>query len=185
MNALLNSSVKYYAYRENYYQWGNGPIYGRFGKIIAKYRRIYKPQLIEFLDLDNKTLFSVIKTKKLRHQFEVRDENNIIKGYIKRKMSFLNILDLNRKKIFTSYIGDLGADFEILNNVGSIIATVKNTEHWREVFKGVMFEFGDIKGVRIFDLLVDRRLIFGIILIMEYNYRMKYIDFIRGPPVPI
>ncbi len=185
MNELFDPSLKYFAYRENYYRWGDGPIYDRFGKIIAKYHLNYRPLIIEFKDLENKILFSLIKTKKMRNAFNIRDENNAIKGTVRKKISSLNVLDLNRKKILKAYIGDFGADFEILNNRRHLIALIQNTANWREIFNEVMFEFGDIKGIEICDFSIDRKFIISLLMIMEFCYRKKYINFIVGPPVPI
>ena len=174
MNDSPNYSGKYYAYRKNYYNWGQGPIYNENAEIIAKYRHWEEPARIEILTLSNKIQSTIFRTKKSNKEFEIRDKELLIMGTLKQKSSKFVLETPNKNKILETSPTKKD-DYEISSSLGAKITKVKNTRFWSEVFKGVTFEFGDTIGIEFYDTIINRLLIIGVVLILDW---IDYEDFL-------
>jgi uncharacterized protein YxjI len=176
---LFNPSRMNYVVKEEFWDWGSGPIYDAHGTQIGKMKR---------------------KVFSIRERIEFREMNNQLVGSIHRKILswkptyiLLNPQEQEiarlEKKLFTMFhpkfflkdpqgnilltaIGKFaGFDFKIYRGMNedtqNLVAEIHKANRWRDIFFNGMWDYKDTYGVQIKDRTVDRRHVLGFVIAID------------------
>ena len=173
---LLSPSTKYYAFRVNLANWGNGPIMDERGTIIGSVRTIGKAADLCVFDGDGTPVLSIRK-KVLREKYELLDisEKRIARVHSKFLSSNLILYSFSSATPDNAFLEEKSVPegigsfyFDLVLGSGEIVAELRPVGTFPEIFGNIIFSFGDVYCVRVINPSVDRRFILGIVLVNEW-----------------
>ena len=175
--SLFDPNRMYYVLKEKYWGLGSGDIMDERGQVIGQMsRKIFSMRAkIELLEMNGQLSASIHrKIFALRPTHDLKDHNDQLIGRISKTLLSLfrpkfYLKDANENVLFMAQGQFMGWDFNIYrgDSETDLVAEVRKTDRWQDVFFGGIINFSDTYAVRIIDPSIDRRKVIGFVIAID------------------
>ena len=171
---LLDLSRNYFAFRLNYWNWGNGPIMDEKGEVIGRIQCDKNSFRVQDI---HKSPCCTMTKKLARRHFNILDEYQAIFGSIRSFHGDLYLCIFSPESSKEPCIvqkmtsDDPFFSCDLTHPSGKVLAQMHPTKWWPEIFSDTIFQFGDTYAINILEPSVDRRLLLGFAIVYEWDQK--------------
>ncbi|MCX6012816.1 MAG: LURP-one-related family protein [Chloroflexi bacterium] len=173
-SGLLSREQAYYVIKENFCDQCNRDIHNERGEVIGKLSisiTLFRTDIIIYGIEDEPLILLNSRQLTLHTGYDIRDVSNLLLGRTKKTLlpftqQKMWVEDISGQKILSAEGSYSGFDFSIVDNNNILIAQIRQSETWPEIFKRYSFDFSNTYTLNVIDLNYDRKLILGFVVVI-------------------